>query len=132
MLLMSRSPARTPTPISRGNGLQDVQLLNQDYKSVYTSPTRRKNESYLVNLVVMHKLSDTIALSGNAHYRNIQTRTLNGDLKRRLARRSLCINRMPTSRRRPRTAWLHRLSGPAAKPRPTRPSRPGAVIAELR
>jgi outer membrane receptor protein involved in Fe transport len=63
-----------------GNGLQDMQLLNQDYKSVYTKPDQTRNESYLVNLVAMHKLSDTIALSGNAHYRNIETRTLNGDI----------------------------------------------------
>ncbi|WP_129645382.1 TonB-dependent receptor [Peristeroidobacter agariperforans] len=63
-----------------GNGLQDVQLLSRDYQSIYTKPDQTKNESYLVNLVVMHKLSDAIALSGNAHYRNIQTHTLNGDL----------------------------------------------------
>jgi outer membrane receptor protein involved in Fe transport len=63
-----------------GNGLQDVQLLSQDYASVYTTPDQTKNESYLVNLVVTHKLTDTISLSGNAHYRNIRTRTLNGDL----------------------------------------------------
>lgn len=63
-----------------GNGLQDVQLLRQDYKSVYTKPDQTKNESYLVNLVVTHKLNETIALSGNAYYRNIQTRTLNGDI----------------------------------------------------
>lgn len=63
-----------------GNGLQDVQLLSQDYQSVYTKPDQTRNESYLVNLVVTHKLTDTLALSGNAHYRNIQTHTLNGDL----------------------------------------------------
>ncbi|GFE81965.1 TonB-dependent receptor [Steroidobacter agaridevorans] len=63
-----------------GNGLQDVQLLSQDYESVYTKPDQTKNESYLVNLVVTHKLTDTVALSGNAHYRSIQTHTLNGDL----------------------------------------------------
>lgn len=63
-----------------GNGLQDVQLLSRDYQSIYTKPDQTRNESYLVNLVVMHKLSDAIALSGNAHYRNIQTHTLNGDL----------------------------------------------------
>ena len=63
-----------------GNGLQDTQLLSQDYESVYTKPDQTRNESYLVNLVVTHKLTGTIALSGNAHYRNIQTRTLNGDL----------------------------------------------------
>ncbi|MFC4313445.1 TonB-dependent receptor [Steroidobacter flavus] len=63
-----------------GNGLQDVQLLSQDYRSVYTKPDETKNESYLVNLVVTHKVSDTFALSGNAHYRNIETHTFNGDI----------------------------------------------------
>lgn len=63
-----------------GNGLQDVQLLNADYESVYTKPDQTRNEAYLVNLVVTHKLTETIALSGNAHYRNIDTRTFNGDI----------------------------------------------------
>ncbi len=63
-----------------GNGLQDLQLLNRDYKSVYTKPDETGNESYLVNLVVTHKVTETIALSANAHYRNIETRTFNGDI----------------------------------------------------
>jgi outer membrane receptor protein involved in Fe transport len=63
-----------------GNGLQDLQLLNQDYKSVYTKPDQTRNESYLFNLVVTHRVSETIALSANAHYRNIETRTFNGDI----------------------------------------------------
>ncbi|WP_129777806.1 TonB-dependent receptor [Peristeroidobacter soli] len=63
-----------------GNGLQDQQLLNQDYESVYTKPDQTKNESYLFNLVLTHKVSDTIALSANAHYRHIETRTFNGDI----------------------------------------------------
>jgi outer membrane receptor protein involved in Fe transport len=63
-----------------GNGLQDQQLLNRDYASVYTKPDQTQNESYLVNLVVTHKLTDTVALSANAHYRNIETNTFNGDI----------------------------------------------------
>lgn len=63
-----------------GNGLQDLQLLRNDYASVYTKPDNTGNESYLFNLVVKHKLTDRVALAANAHYRNIDTRTLNGDI----------------------------------------------------
>ncbi len=63
-----------------GNGLQDLQLLNRDYESVYTKPDNTTNKSYLFNLVVTHKLTDRIALSANAHYRNIESRTFNGDI----------------------------------------------------
>jgi hypothetical protein len=63
-----------------GNGLQDLQLLSRDYASVYTKPDQTANESYLFNLVVSQKLTDRISLSANAHYRNIETRTFNGDI----------------------------------------------------
>ncbi|HWK52402.1 MAG TPA: TonB-dependent receptor plug domain-containing protein, partial [Steroidobacter sp.] len=76
---VSLSGAYADTDLT-GNGLQDVQLLNADYKSVYTKPDQTRNEAYLVNLVVTHKLTETVALSGNAHYRNIDTRTFNGDI----------------------------------------------------
>jgi len=63
-----------------GNGLQERQLLERDYASVYTKPDNTRNKAYLFNLVATHKVSDEITLSGNAYYRNIETRTLNGDI----------------------------------------------------
>lgn len=63
-----------------GNGLQDVQLLRNDYESVYTKPDNTQNESYLFNLTMTHKLSENLSLSANAYHRAIQTRTFNGDL----------------------------------------------------
>ena len=63
-----------------GNGLQDVQLLRGDYESVYTKPDNTRNESYLFNLVMTHKLSETVSLAANAYHRAIETRTFNGDI----------------------------------------------------
>ena len=63
-----------------GNGLQDLQLLRHDYASVYTKPDNTRNESYLFNLVVNQKVSEQISLAANAYYRNIDTRTFNGDI----------------------------------------------------
>jgi outer membrane receptor protein involved in Fe transport len=63
-----------------GNGLQDVQLLRHDYESVYTKPDNTRNESYLFNLVMTHKLSETLSLAANAYHRAIETRTFNGDI----------------------------------------------------
>jgi outer membrane receptor protein involved in Fe transport len=63
-----------------GNGLQDVQLLRHDYASVYTKPDNTRNESYLFNLVMTHKLSENISLAANAYHRAIETRTFNGDI----------------------------------------------------
>jgi len=63
-----------------GNGLQDLQFLASDYDSVYTKPDNTKNEAYLVNLVATHKASDVLTVSSNVYYRNIKTRTFNGDI----------------------------------------------------
>jgi outer membrane receptor protein involved in Fe transport len=63
-----------------GNGLQDVQLLRNDYASVYTKPDNTQNESYLFNLVMTHKLSENVSLAANAYHRGIETRTFNGDI----------------------------------------------------
>jgi outer membrane receptor protein involved in Fe transport len=63
-----------------GNGMQDIQFLPSDYDSVYTKPDHTLNKAWLLNLVASRKLSEGLTLSGNAHYRNIRTHTLNGDL----------------------------------------------------
>lgn len=63
-----------------GNGLQDLQLLRRSYRSVYTKPDETSNRSYFFNMVASRKLTDRVSLSGNAHYRHIDTRTFNGDI----------------------------------------------------
>jgi len=63
-----------------GNGLQDVQFLRSDYSSVYTKPDNTKNQAWLVNLTGSHKVDDRLTISGNVYYRDIATRTFNGDI----------------------------------------------------
>jgi len=63
-----------------GNGLQDLQLLQHDYASVYTWPDNTRNKAGMLNLVASSKLSDLLTMSGNAYYRHISTRTFNGDI----------------------------------------------------
>ncbi len=63
-----------------GNGLQQQELLAQNYASVFTQPDQTQNKSTLLNLEFEHALSDVWSLSGNAFYRNILSSTLNADL----------------------------------------------------
>jgi outer membrane receptor protein involved in Fe transport len=63
-----------------GNGLQEQRFIARDYDSVYTKPDNTQNDSRLLNLSATHKASESITLSGNAFYRLIKTRTLNGDI----------------------------------------------------
>lgn len=63
-----------------GNGLQDLQFLKNEYRSVYTKPDNTRNKAGLVNVVGSHRQNDVLTLSGNAYYRNISTHTFNGDL----------------------------------------------------
>jgi len=76
---VSMSGAYADTDLT-GNGLQEQRLLNQDYASIYTKPDITQNKAYLFNVVATHNVSEVIALSGNAFYRNIKTQSLNGDL----------------------------------------------------
>ena len=63
-----------------GNGLQERRLLARNYASVYTEPDITENASTFLNLVASRDVSEHLTLSGNAYYRHIRTRTLNGDL----------------------------------------------------
>jgi outer membrane receptor protein involved in Fe transport len=63
-----------------GNGLQDQRLLSRNYASVYTRPDTTGNRAGFVNLTASHWVSETIRFSGNAFYRRIDTRMLNGDI----------------------------------------------------
>ena len=63
-----------------GNGLQEQSLLARDRTSVYTKPDITQNRSSLLNLALSHTISESLQLSGNAYYRDIQTASVNGDM----------------------------------------------------
>lgn len=63
-----------------GNGLQERRLLDRDYRSVYTKPDLTANRTPLLNLTVRRSMTSTLSFSGNAYFRHIRTRTLNGDI----------------------------------------------------
>jgi outer membrane receptor protein involved in Fe transport len=63
-----------------GNGLQDFQLLEQDYASIYTKPDTTDNRSTLLTVSAQRQLRSGFSLNANAYYRDIRTETLNGDL----------------------------------------------------
>ncbi len=63
-----------------GNGLQEQRLLAADRSSVYTLPDVTRNRSVLFNLSGNHDFNDHLSFAGNAYYRNIRTRTFNGDV----------------------------------------------------
>ena len=63
-----------------GNGFQEQRFLARDYSSIYTRPDNTRNQSSFLNLAFRHKLSDALSFSGNAYYREIDTKGLNGDI----------------------------------------------------
>ena len=63
-----------------GNGLQEERMLGNDYRSIYTKPDETHNRSTLLNLTGKHVINDNTLFAGNAYYRTISTRTLNGDV----------------------------------------------------
>jgi outer membrane receptor protein involved in Fe transport len=66
-----------------GNGLQDYQLLERNYASVYSIPDSTQDRSPSVSFIAHHIFNNSLSLAGNAWYRNIRTYTLdanfNGD-----------------------------------------------------
>ena len=63
-----------------GNGLQEQSMLARDYASVYSKPDETQNTASFFNLAGTHAWNDNLLLSGNLYYRQIKTRTLNGDI----------------------------------------------------
>ncbi len=63
-----------------GNGLQEIRLLDKDWRSIYTQPDITKNRSALLNVTASHDLSSHSSVSANAFYRRLTTSTLNGDV----------------------------------------------------
>jgi outer membrane receptor protein involved in Fe transport len=63
-----------------GNGMQEERMLANDYRSVYTKPDETHNRSTLLNLTGKQVINDNTLFAGNAYYRTMRTRTLNGDV----------------------------------------------------
>ncbi|HEV8396318.1 MAG TPA: TonB-dependent receptor plug domain-containing protein [Vicinamibacterales bacterium] len=63
-----------------GNALQETRLLDRDAASVYTKPDETRNHATFVNAAFRHAGSATLGFTGNAYYRDIDTRTFNGDV----------------------------------------------------
>lgn len=63
-----------------GNGLVQKSFLDKDRSMVNTHPDNTKNENHLLNFNWAHYFTDNVTFSGNAYYRRINTKTLNGDL----------------------------------------------------
>jgi len=63
-----------------GNGLQELRLLERDYRSVYSRPDITDNRSTMLNLTLRRTPSERLTFSGNAYYRYIHSKSLNGDL----------------------------------------------------
>jgi outer membrane receptor protein involved in Fe transport len=63
-----------------GNGLTPQNQLASKYNSVFTYPDNNQNKSHLLNLQLAHYFSDKFNFTGNTYYRNIKTKTYNGDI----------------------------------------------------
>ncbi len=63
----------------RGNGASPAELLAIDREQVFTHPDLTENSQVQLILSGQHRLSDNLMLAGNAHYREIDTDSFNGD-----------------------------------------------------
>jgi outer membrane receptor protein involved in Fe transport len=63
-----------------GNGIQETRLLDRDRSSIYTKPDNTRNKAAFVNLAGKHSFGSRVLMSGNVYYRDIRTKTLNGDI----------------------------------------------------
>jgi iron complex outermembrane recepter protein len=62
-----------------GNGAIPIELANQDYEAIFTSPDQTVNEMIFLQGQGEHWFSNTLQVSGNAFYRLTETDTFNGD-----------------------------------------------------
>lgn len=63
-----------------GNGLQDEQLLERDYSSVYTKPDTTDDRSLLLNVTGHHRYGTRSMLAATVYVRRLHTSTFNGDI----------------------------------------------------
>ena len=66
--------------VLNGNALQELRLLDRDAAGVYTKPDETRNRATFVNAALRRAHSDAVTFSGNVYYRDIDTRTFNGDV----------------------------------------------------
>lgn len=62
-----------------GNGAIPIELANQDYEAIFTSPDQTINEMFMIQGQGEHWVSNTWQIAGNAFYRRNETDTFNGD-----------------------------------------------------
>lgn len=62
-----------------GNGSIPIELANQDYEAIFTSPDQTINEMFMIQTQGEHWFSNTWQIAGNAFYRRNETDTFNGD-----------------------------------------------------
>jgi iron complex outermembrane recepter protein len=63
----------------RGNGSSPAELLAADRSAVFTYPDITQNKLTQLILEGTKGLSDKVSIGGNAYFRDLQTRTFNGD-----------------------------------------------------
>lgn len=63
-----------------GNGLQQQELLQSAFNSVYTIPDTTTSYANFLNLEFTHSWREGLQVSGNTYYRTTTTGTLNSDL----------------------------------------------------
>jgi outer membrane receptor protein involved in Fe transport len=62
-----------------GNGATPVQLLRQNWRSIFTSPDITENHMTLANLELARWLTSDLELTGNVYYRANRVDSFNGD-----------------------------------------------------
>ena len=64
-----------------GNGFVQKDFLSQlGYESINTKPDVTENQMVFLNFNLNHYINDDTVFSGNAYYRHVETKTLNGDV----------------------------------------------------
>lgn len=60
-----------------GDGVQDFQLLQQNYTSSYSVADSTANRAPMFNFIARQTFTDNLTFTGNAWFRNIRTETIN-------------------------------------------------------
>jgi len=63
-----------------GNGLQELRLLQRDYRSAYTLHDATSHRAPWVNLTGRHSVTDKLSVYGKVYFRSVDTKTFNGDI----------------------------------------------------
>jgi hypothetical protein len=63
-----------------GNGLVPQSMLAQSQTGIFTRPDQTKNQLSMLTLAGNTLLSSGAQLAATLYYRNVRTRTLNGDV----------------------------------------------------